>query len=178
MKLANAITLALSLIIFFAVGCQQVQNHITDKPDDTDVSVSPDDVAPDAINMGRVVIADAVEEWGVDEYVLNSATITDDTLVLNVSYGGGCEDHQFTLVASGVFLESFPVQLSVSLAHNANSDPCEAWLTEDYHFDLSAIKSLYQAAYQQEAGTIILLLKDAPEWSDCLRICNVGGTGQ
>ena len=162
MKLANAITLVLSLTIFFAIGCQQVQNQITDKPDDTDISVSPDDVPPDAVKMGTVVIADTVEEWGVDEYALNSATITDDALILNVSYGGGCENHQFTLVSTGVFLESFPVQLSVSLAHNANNDPCQAWLTDDYHFDLSAIKNLYQAAYQQKAGTIILLLKDAP----------------
>ena len=162
MKLANAITIALSLTIFFATGCQQVQDHITDKPDDIDISVSPDDVPPDAIKMGSVVIADTVEEWGVDEYVLSSATITDDTLVLNVSYGGGCEEHQFTLVASDAFLESFPVQLRLSLAHNANNDPCEAWLTDDYRFDLNAIKILYQAAYQQKAGTIILLLEDAP----------------
>ena len=163
MKLISTIRFALSLIIFFVIGCQQVQNQITDKPDDTDVSVSPDDVAPDKIKMGTVVIADAAEEWGVDEYVLNSVTIRDNTLEINVSYGGGCEKHQFTLVASGAFLESFPVQLSVSLAHNANNDPCEAWLTDDYHFDLSAIKTLYQAAYQQKDGTIILLLQGAPD---------------
>ena len=162
MKLTNAIGFALCLTIFFAVGCQQVQNQITGKPDDADVPVSSDDVAPDEIQTGTVVITDAVEEWGVNEYVLNSATITGDTLELNVSYGGGCEAHQFTLVSSGVFLESFPVQLRLSLAHNANNDSCEAWLTDDYHFDLSAIKMLYQTAYQQEAGTIILLLEDTP----------------
>ncbi len=162
MKLTNILGFGLSLSFLFAIGCQQVQNQIKDKSDDTDVSVSPDDVPPDTVKMGTVVIADTVEEWGIDEYTLNSATITDDTLILNVSYGGGCENHQFTLVTTGVFLESFPVQLSVSLAHNANRDPCEAWLTDNYHFDLSAIKNLYQAAYQQKAGTIILLFKDAP----------------
>ena len=163
MKLTNTIEFVLSLIILFAIGCQQVRDPITGNLDDDTVSVSPDDVTPDQIKTGIVVVADAVEAWGIDEYVLNSATITDDTLKINVSYGGGCETHQFTLVSSGVFLESFPVQLRVSLAHNANHDPCQAWLTDDYHFDLSPIKTLYQEAYQQEAATIILLLDDAPD---------------
>lgn len=87
--------------------CQQIQNQVTGKVDDTSVSVSSDDVAPDEIQA---------EGWGPDEYVLNSATITDDTLEINVSYGGCCEEHLFTLVSSGVFLESSPVRLRVSLA--------------------------------------------------------------
>lgn len=162
MKPTDVLGFVIGLNIFFVIGCQQLQNQITGKPDDTGVSVSADDVVPDEIQTGTVVIDDTVEEWGIDEYVLNSATITGDILELNVSYGGGCENHQFTLVSSGVFLESFPVQLRVDLAHNANNDSCEAWLTVDYYFDLSAIKILYQAAYQQGAGTIILLLEDVP----------------
>ena len=65
-------------------------------------------------------------------------------------------------MTSGVFLESSPVQLAISVAHNANNDPCEAFPTEVYHFDLTGIKSLYQEAYQQDAGSIILLLENAP----------------
>ena len=77
--------------------------------------------------------------------------------------GGGCEDHQLTLVVSETFLESFPVQLHTSLAHNANGDPCQAWLTESYRFDLTPIKKMYQEAYGQKAGTIILHLEEAPD---------------
>ena len=100
---------------------------------------------------------------GTDEYALNSAAITDDTLNISVSYSGGCEDHQFTLVVSDTFLESFPVQLHASLTHNANGDTCEAYPTENYRFDLTPIKTMYQETYRQEAGTIILRLKDAPD---------------
>ena len=39
-----------------------MQNQITGKSADTSVSVSPDDVAPDGIKTGTVVIADTVEE--------------------------------------------------------------------------------------------------------------------
>ena len=52
------------------------------------------------------------------------------------------------------------MQLPIFVAHNANGDTCEAYPTEDYHFDLTPIKTMYQEAYQQEAGTIILRLKD------------------
>ena len=106
--------------------------------------------------------ADATDRWGKDPFSLNDATITDDTLAVTVSYGGGCKDHQFTLVASGAFTESDPVQLNVAIAHNANDDRCERWVTEGYQFDLTPIKALYQKAYRQDSGTIVLQLKDAP----------------
>lgn len=116
---------------------------------------------------GRVVIVEATGQgrgrWGADPYELNAATIMGDTLTVTVSYSGGCETHQFTLVASNVFLESYPVQLGASLAHDANGDTCERWVTEDWDFDLTPIKRMYQEAYQEDAGTIVLRLEHAPE---------------
>ena len=116
---------------------------------------------------GRVVIDDDAgrgrDRWGADPYELSAATIMGDTLTVTVSYGGGCETHRFTLVASNVFLESYPVQLGASLAHDANGDLCRAWLTEVLAFDLTPIKRMYQDAYRQDAGTIILRLEHAPE---------------
>ena len=162
MKLKNVIVYALSISIF-VIGCQQLNDQMKSGPDDT-VSISVDDVHPDEIfYTGPVSIGDAADRFGTDAYTLNSATITDDTLNISVSYSGGCKDHQFTLVASDTFLESFPVQLHVSIAHDANGDTCEAYPTENYRFNLTPIKTMYQEAYRQEAGTIILRLKDAPD---------------
>ena len=114
----------------------------------------------------RVVIVEdpgrGTDLWGADPFVLNAAAIAGDTLTVNVSYGGGCREHQFTLLASNVFMESYPVQLGLSLAHEANGDLCRVWLTEDQTFDLTSIKRMYQAAYRQDAGTIILRLENAP----------------
>ena len=115
---------------------------------------------------GVVVVEEEGQDrsrWGADPFVLNAATITGDTLTVNVSYGGGCRTHHLTLVASEGFLESYPVQLRVFLAHDGNGDLCRAWLREEYDFDLTPIKRQYQHAYRVEAGTIILLLEDAPE---------------
>ena len=120
------------------------------------------EVAPGDLKIGTTVIAATTEAWGTDEYVINAATIEDDTLRINVSYTGGCETHAFTLVAEPVFLESFPVQLHVSLAHNANGDTCQDSITEEHIFDLTPIKTVYQRGYRTDEGAIILRLRDAP----------------
>ena len=122
-----------------------------------------DEAADDVQNIGNsVVFGFTPEAWGTDAYTINAAALQGDTLSINVSYSGGCETHAFTLVAEERFLESFPVQLRVSLAHNANGDTCEAWITEDYDFDLTPIKEAYQKGYRTDTGEIVLRLKDAP----------------
>ena len=162
--LKNVIGFTLGLLILFTIGCEKQLNEIVTKSDDATLPATAVDGEPDGKpDTENVFIGDAGEMFGTDRYVLNAATVTDDTLTLNVSYGGGCETHEFTLVASDSFLESFPVQLQMSLAHKANGDLCKAWLTEEYHFDLTPIKTMYQNAYRQEAGTIVLRLKDAPD---------------
>ena len=118
--------------------------------------------ADDAEKTGAVVFGFTADAWGTDAYTINAATLQGDTLSIDVSYSGGCETHAFTLVAEERFLESFPVQLRVSLAHNANGDTCEESITESYHFDLTPLKEAYQTGYQTETGTIILRLKEAP----------------
>ena len=129
---------------------------------DNQVIDKTDEVADDIRNIGTVVFGFTPEAWGTDAYTINAATLQADTLTLNVSYSGGCETHAFTLVAEERFLESFPVQLRVSLAHNANGDTCEALITEDHHFDLTPLKEVYQKGYRTDIGTIVLRLKDAP----------------
>ncbi|RKU15770.1 hypothetical protein C6501_06300 [Candidatus Poribacteria bacterium] len=159
------------LVILFAMGCEKMKSALngTDTDSDPDglISISRDDAPVDVPKVwGDVVILEPgvndTDKWGNDAYELNSATIADDTLTISVSYSGGCKKHEFTLIANNAFMESDPVQLGVSIVHNANNDPCEAYPTEEYHFDLTPIKTMYQEAYQQEAGTIILRLKDAP----------------
>ena len=104
------------------------------------------------VRSGTVVVSNAPGNWGDDDYVLNAAAIAGDVLTLNVSYGGGCATHRFTLVAAEIFMESFPVQLAVLLAHDANGDACLAWLTEDYRFDLSVIRDRCRSGHGSVLG--------------------------
>ena len=140
--------------LLVAIGCNRTESQLMGKIDE----VSAD-------NLGKIdntVIATTSEASGTDAYVINAATVEAETLRVNVSYSGGCETHQFTLVAEPMFLESFPVQLRVSLGHNANGDTCQDSITEDHVFDLTPIKEAYQKGYQTDHGTIVLRLKGAP----------------
>ena len=115
----NVFIAALTLCtLLVAIGCDHLESQFMDEINE----VSADDIG----KINNTVIAASPEASGTDEYVINAATIEDDTLHINVSYTGGCETHAFTLVAEPMFLESFPVQLRVSIAHNANGDTCEA----------------------------------------------------
>ena len=133
--------------------------------DSSTVFLSSTDALPDDTQLwGKVTFADPTRNaWGTDTYVVNSPpSITGDVLTLSVSYSGGCESHDFTFITSGVFLESNPVQLQAILAHDANGDSCEAWVTETYHFNISPLKTRYQKAYRTETGTIVLGIKGIP----------------
>lgn len=109
----------------------------------------------------NVVLADG-RDWGNDAYVVNSARIDGDRLVVEVSFSGGCRDHAFVLVVSTFFKESDPVQLDVVLAHNAYGDPCEAWPTETHSFDLALVRDQYREFYGEGSGVVLLQIKDVP----------------
>ena len=154
----------LCLLLLSAAACGQGSD---DDPDGPISSTTPADT-DDHTHKGSVVINDNVDGATAlkesDPYELETdgdraPVIENDTLTLTVSYSGGCEVHDFTLVTDGGFMESDPVQLVVTLTHDANDDPCEAYPTERYVFDLQPIRTLYQEAYGTDEGSIILLLR-------------------
>ena len=161
MTLKNASTFALGLIVLCTLSGETQESESST----SDSAVSSDDGAADIARRLALVVTDpeATVGLGTDHYELIAAAITGDTLVVTVAYGGGCADHVFALDASGAFLESDPVQLEVALAHNANGDACEAWLTQDYFFSLAPLKTRYQEEYQQDSGAIVLRLAGAPD---------------
>ena len=168
MSLRTARSLVLGLFILIAIGCGQESDL-----DERTVTATPGDVMDQPPYPGAVVINDALaplDQWGTDEYEIRTGgddtpAIDNDTLTVTLSYGGGCEIHDVTLVAypSDVLPDSYPVQLDVVLAHDASGDACAAYLTDTYVFDLAPIKAWYQEAYMDDAGTIILLLQGAPD---------------
>ena len=117
-------------------------------------SVLDPDVPP-----GATVVISQFNIWGHDHYVVNSAALEGDRLSIEVSYGGGCREHTFTLVISETFLESDPVQLPAVLAHDANGDTCEAWLTATHVFDLALVRTHYRQAYGAGPGRVVLQIE-------------------
>ena len=164
-------------VVLFVIGCTQMSKEIVDgtdngMDDDDTVSVTPGDLPDDDTNMvGTVVLLtgddemdqDAIDQAGGDTYTFNSAIIEGDTLTVSVSYGGGCETHEFTLFAEP---ELFPPlagglpMLGISIAHNANGDMCERWVTESYDFDLTPIKNKYQEELGMQGAILLSIIAD------------------
>ena len=113
------------------------------------------------VRDANVVVADG-RDWGNDSYVVNSAVLNGDRMAIEVSFAGGCRDHVFTLVISQSFRESDPVQLPAVLAHEANGDACEAWLTESHVFDLALVRTRYRQFYGSGPGRVVLLIEGVP----------------
>ncbi|MFX0206334.1 MAG: hypothetical protein ACFFDT_10120 [Candidatus Hodarchaeota archaeon] len=93
-----------------------------------------------------------------DEFTFINVTLEHDLLYLEVSYSGGCATHDFSLIGTGVFMESYPVQTSIVLSHEDNNDNCESIVTETLMFDLTPLKELYTESYLESSGTIIIYL--------------------
>lgn len=129
-----------------------------------------DTTEPDAPNgywsaadtwVGQVVITPNTDaaRWPSDQVTIQGFTIRGDSLELAVTFGGGCRNHQFILLSDAAWMESYPVQVAVRLAHNANGDNCEALLSRVLRFDLSPLKAAYAASYQATTGIMKLNIR-------------------
>jgi hypothetical protein len=94
-----------------------------------------------------------------DPLSISDVELVHDELAINITYSGGCEDHEFYLVGTKSFMESYPVQITILLSHNANNDPCDAVIHEQLQYDLTPLKYAWQQAYQNNSGTIRILLE-------------------
>lgn len=76
----------------------------------------------------------------MDEFDLDSASISGKTISLDVVYGGGCETHYFSLYMNpDFFAESNPVQANLYLVHYNNEDFCLALVHNTVRFDIRPI---------------------------------------
>jgi hypothetical protein len=91
-----------------------------------------------------------------DPVTINDAKIIQNKLILNISYGGGCQNHEFLLIGTGEYAESYPVQTQILLSHNSNNDTCLAFFTRLITFDLTPLKQHYQNVYNEGSATIVL----------------------
>jgi hypothetical protein len=72
---------------------------------------------------------------GTDPFQLLSAQITEqDSLILEVEYGGGCKEHVFKLISNGMMKKSMPPQCTLYLEHENNDDMCRALLRQKVSF--------------------------------------------
>ena len=77
----------------------------------------------------------------MDLYGVNEIEVFDDELQINVTYGGGCEDHEFKLINVVSPIDGGGQQIDVLyLSHNSNNDVCDALIIEhQLCYDISSL---------------------------------------
>jgi hypothetical protein len=109
-----------------------------------------------SIWTGQVVITDNADgpQWPSDPVTIISAEVKNDTLELWANYGGGCRAQSFLLLSDAAWMESYPVQVGVRLARDAQGDNCKALLSRMLRFDLAPLRNAYNEAYGGSTGII------------------------
>ncbi len=152
-----------AILPVLVAGCVPQQIASKDNPAGTHAHMPADQSRFLEAKKGTVVVSDAAPEgWGNDHYQLNGGWLSDGFLVLELSYGGGCKPHDFTLVVPRALGNPPPAQLEVSLSHDANGDRCEAWLTNAYRFDLTIIGQHFEDTFGGWYGSVALGLGGLP----------------
>jgi hypothetical protein len=101
-------------------------------------------VDPETSDYAQVNIITDFEKFDrasveLDPFHIDSVHIQGDLLTLFVTYGGGCQKHEFDLYSTdGIYL-SLPPQGDVFLGHNGHGDTCEALFHEKLVFDLTPL---------------------------------------
>ncbi len=74
-----------------------------------------------------------------DPVQITGSDVVGNYVVLDVEFGGGCEDHEFGVWWSGAVAKSLPPQVSLELKHDDHGDPCDGWLSETLWIDMSPL---------------------------------------
>lgn len=96
-----------------------------------------------------------------DPISIESGRVEGNTLVLNVSHGGGCAEHTYALAWDGTFqtnAASEPVA-NLVVVHNANGDRCKAIKFAEPRFDLSSLSQAFAAKSGKRAGSVELVVQ-------------------
>lgn len=76
-----------------------------------------------------------------DAFMIENLGIEGSTLIINVSFSGGCKDHVFDLYFNGMYAKSLPVQATLNLKHTGNGDACRELVSRELKFDISKMKA-------------------------------------
>ncbi len=94
-----------------------------------------------------------------DRITIKSAEHNGDILILDVSYSGGCADHDFELISNGKYKATYPPELEIKLLHDSHEDSCRGMIDKKLYFNIQPF---------QYTGTtqVLLVLKNTNKTLD------------
>ena len=103
------------------------------------------------MNAITATIANQEMDQKTDAFTINSVEVVGNIMNIDISYSGGCQEHEFTMTGSSVISKSLPPIRSVQLIHNANGDTCREMKTKTVAINIELM------AYKQDEGSEIYL---------------------
>ncbi len=131
-------TILLAGVAFGAISCKKRKK--TSKSEVAAVADNTDTKESLLIANPYKVDAALAAAGSGDDFNIENSEIIGDSLILNVSYGGGCKQHIFSLYSNGSYLKSLPLQMELTLHHQANEDMCRAFLNQRLAFDIKGTR--------------------------------------
>ncbi|MFZ5554947.1 MAG: hypothetical protein ACOZCO_17685 [Bacteroidota bacterium] len=92
-------------------------------------------------DVQKVIVDDAWSQpEDMMEVTITKAEISGDILTIDVSYSGGCEEHEFKLYFNGMYMKSLPPKITLVLYHNHKGDACRSIVDKKLKFDLTPVR--------------------------------------
>ena len=88
----------------------------------------------DTINSNRINNIKTGEFYSINEIKREK-----DSIQINLSYSGGCKQHDFEIIWDGIVYTDEPCHMNLFLIHNSNNDNCEALITETISINLKEL---------------------------------------
>lgn len=136
---------------------------VAEEPDSADLMASLTfSLNPVPMESDRLIFVDASSFEAfhanvIDAFFVNSVRVSVDTLLVNVSYGGGCKEHDFFVVGTNAWSATTPPLMDVVVIHDGHLDACDAALKQTLRIGLAPIRQL------RGSGTVLIAVQHAPD---------------
>lgn len=130
----------LSMLVF---GCNSAKNAV-ESDQSSKGTIQNDENVMITASIGRV-------DQASDPLSISDVRVKGNKLLIDVTYGGGCQEHQFQVIGSAMISKSLPPVRSIQLVHTSNDDMCKMNVMKTLEIDIS------EFAYKKENGSEIYL---------------------
>jgi len=128
------------LILIGIVGCKNRRDTVKSTTNTGSEIVNPESIIAESFSTYKDGAATTI----------NSVTIEKNSMILKVSYSGGCEKHEFKLIGSKLIQKSLPPKRGIMLYHTNNGDSCRSIVDEELRFNITNL------AYDNKEIVLIL----------------------
>lgn len=141
-------------ILFAVISCKSKKETATTNPVKEELELT--ETHPrDSAQLLDIKISESNDMKNMgDSYTILDASIIDNQLWMEVSYGGGCREHQFELLFNNAYLESEDEYgepkpyVQLTLKHNGNGDACRSIVREKIRFNLKSLQDKGLSQFQ------------------------------